>query len=624
MSAPEQPRGEPPPILGPPSTYQTVLFGAPPTSGDPTRPAEWPRLPRAVARRLRSLVRRPRAWAASAAGAAAEAWAGVDVYMRRRLAVLGLVAVVIAVVLTVAVPALPCQFPDGSACPPPDDAAKLAPGNALVYVHADLDRSTSQYRLASSIVARIPTLSLQLIGPLANAIPGVGGVVGFARKIRPWVGNEAALVLLPARGPPQQVDLLAIDDDRGARQFRASIVGARARSRTYRGVDVERGRRGVATAIVNGFLAIGTRSGVRQVIDVATGAKGSTSLADTSAAKAVRDRLPANRVADAYLSPAGAAAVAGRATGLLSSLAPFVAPGATEGAAVALVAGSGTMELEIRSALAPQRARTRPGFFAAFAPFDETLASRLPVRTLAYVGFGQPGKALASLLSQARTEEPGLARSFTRLLRQARKAARLHVRRDLPPALGDEAAVALEPAPGPASDIGQATPYVLYAGAGIDAGRARAALARLRRPVARALVAGRGGHRPKIVAGKLAGVHTASLRVSPLVHLTYAVTKQLLAIATNPAGVAALLHPPAGGLAATDEFDRATSGLGDGSLLAYLNLRGLIALGERAGLAANAGYLTLAPEIHRLDGLGISVRSGPDELDTSARLVVGG
>ena len=67
------------------------------------------------------------------------------------------------------------------------------------------------------------------------------------------------------------------------------------------------------------------------------------------------------------------------------------------------------------------------------------------------------------------------------------------------------------------------------------------------------------------------------------------------------------------------------SGLsGSRSLLAYLNLRGLIAVGERAGLAANPGYRALAPEIHRLEALGISVASAPDDLETSVRLLVGG
>ena len=60
------------------------------------------------------------------------------------------------------------------------------------------------------------------------------------------------------------------------------------------------------------------------------------------------------------------------------------------------------------------------------------------------------------------------------------------------------------------------------------------------------------------------------------------------------------------------------------SMLGYLNLGGLIALGEQAGLAANPAYATFAPEIHRLQALGLAVHELRDELSTDARLVVGG
>jgi Protein of unknown function (DUF3352) len=659
-------RDQPPPRFEPPSSHEAPpLFGParpaePPRSGPEAPLAEPPRPPRRRRRPLGGLRarRRGRVGGAIAGGvvasgarrlgagaraagrgahrvrelvaapvrAAADAWLGLSIYVRRRLAVLAALAGLIAAFFLLAVPALPCQFPGGSACPATDDAVKLVPGDALVYVHADLDRSTSQYQLASSLAARIPTLSAQIISPFAATIPGTGGMPGFVSDVRPWLGDEAALALLPARGPPQQIELLAVGDDRGAGRYRRRLEGRAPRTRPYRGIDIELGRGGVASAIVNGFLVVGTRAGVRQVIDAGTGAKGATPLASAPAASRVRDELPANRVADAYLSPAGVAAVAGRATGILSSLAPFVAPGATKGTAAALVANADTIDLEIRSVLDPQRVRSRPGFFAAFAPFEEKLASRLPAATLAYVGFGEPGRVLTALLSQAGTEEPGLARSLTRVLRKARRAAHVRVRRDALPALGDEAALALEPAPRRSGRPARRTPYVLYAGDGVNARRARTALARLQRPLLRSVGSGRGGgHRPGIAAGNVAGTTTESLRISPALDLTYAVADGLLIAATKPAGVAAMLRPSGETLGATDTFGQATSGLGGNrSLLAYLNLRGLVAVGEQAGLSANPGYRALAPEVHRLEALGVSVASAPDDLETSVRLLVGG
>jgi Protein of unknown function (DUF3352) len=616
----EEPRAsDPPPVEEPPPYAPPPLFG-PPSPVEPVPPPS--ETPRDTPRRARRLKQR----SGSAAQALGRGWRGLDVYVRRRIVLVVLLAALIGAFFAFAVPALPCQFPGGSACAAPDNAAKLVPGNALVYVHADLDRSTSQYQLASSAAARIPTLSAQLLEPFARTIPGTGGMAGFVSQVQPWLGHEAALALLPARGPPQQVNLLAIADEGGARRYQTTLVGPAPQTLPYRGIDVERGRRGVATAIVNGFLAIGTPAGLRQVIDAATDAKGATSLASTAAASDVRDELPASRVADAYLSPAGVRAIAGRATGLLSSLAPFLAPGATKGAAAAIVAGSGKLELEIRSALDPSRVKARPGFFAAFAPFDQTLASRLPASTLAYLGSGQPGRALTGLLGQAGTEEPGLARTFGRVLHRARAAARLRVRRDLLPALGDESAVALEPAPLSAKGrAARRTPYVLYVGGGVNETKARGALARLQRPLLRALGSPGRRHAPGIVAGNVGGAVTESLRLSPTLEVSAAVAQGLLVLATNPAGIGAVLQPVAGGLAASDSFGSATSGLGSGqSLLAYLNLRGLVAVGERAGLTANPGYAALAGELHRLEALGVSVASAPDRLATSVRLLVGG
>ncbi len=57
-------------------------------------------------------------------------------------------------------------------------------------------------------------------------------------------------------------------------------------------------------------------------------------------------------------------------------------------------------------------------------------------------------------------------------------------------------------------------------------------------------------------------------------------------------------------------------------MLGYLNLGALIALAERAGLAANPAYATFAPEIRRLEALGIAVQGTSHQLSTDARLVV--
>jgi hypothetical protein len=580
----------------------------------------------------------------SAARHAGELWAGVDVYLRRRLAIVAAaIAIVLAFVL-LAVPALPCQYPGGDVCAPADDAAPLVPADALAYVHFDVDASTEQYRLAADDVGRIPNLSAQVVGRVLGGLPGISGSASrFETAVRPWLGDEAAVALLPAPRAPQEVELLAVGAADGARRYQRGFAGPGAQTVTYRGTEITVGRGGVTSAIVNGFLAIGTATGTRAVIDTATGAQGAAPLSDSTAAAEVRGMLPAERVADAYLSPRGVAAIAGSPTGVLSSLAPFFAPRATRGVAVGLVAGDGSLELEIRSALDPARAKARPGFFAAFPPFEGTLAAELPASTLAYLGIGEPGRAISSLLAQASTEEPGLARAITAVIGEIRKSGHVAVGRDLLPALGGEGALALEPAPPAATpkggggskpsrlaplpgleDAGTAAggaPYLLYLGGDIDPATARPALVRLEAPIARALAPGSG--RPAFSSQRIAGVTARTLAASPTIDLAFAIVGGRLVIASNPAGVAAVAHG-AGGLGSTSTYEAATAGFpASSSVLAYLDLRGLVALGEQAGLARSPAYAAFAPEIHRLAALGVSVTASPDSLATDARLVLG-
>jgi uncharacterized protein DUF3352 len=571
-------------------------------------------------------------------------WSGTDVYLRRRLVIVAAVVAVALASFLLAVPALPCQYPGGDVCAPPDDAAELVPGDALAYVHFDVDPSTTQYRLATDDVARIPTLSGQLIDRLLAGLPAVGGSEArFDDAIRPWLGNEAALALLPTGGGPQEIELLGVADADAARRYQRSFEGAGASTVTYRGIEITVGSGQVASAIVHGFLAIGTSTGIRAVIDTGTGARDAVALADSPAA-AVRAALPADRVADVYLSPAGTRALAGPLTGVLSTLAPFFAPGATDGVAIGLVAADGSLELQVRSALDPSKARAKPGFFAAFAPFEQTLAGSLPADTLAYLGIGQPGRAVSSLVRQASTEEPGLARAISALLGRVQADGGPARRQDLLPTLGSEGALALEPGPATPAKGGRAStarrpsrsaplpglnpgatsagaPYVLYLGAGIDPKAARAALVRLRTPIARAL-APRAAH-PRFITRRIAGVTAQSVGSPGGLGLTYAIVGDRLVLATNPAGVAAIARG-GGGLADTAAYQQATAGFpSSSSLIAYLDLRELVALGEQAGLARSPAYAAFAGEIRRLDALAISVTSTPDSLATDVRLTLG-
>jgi hypothetical protein len=624
-------------------------------SRNPSPATAAPRRAGQALKRLGSVGRLPQA----AGRGASEFWFGLSIYTRRRLALaLGIVAV-IALIWLAAVPALPCQAPGGETCAPADDAVHIVPEDALAYLHVNVDPDTDQYKDAADVAAGLPAITRQATGRLLSRLPGPnGGPPDFARDIEPWFGGEAALAIVPAGGgAAEEVQLLEAGDDDGARKFADSIASGKPRSSRYKGVEVSVDRRGLATALVGGFLAIGRESGVRDVIDTETGAGGAGSLAGDAAASAARDALPDKRLADAYLSEDGIARLVTNPRGPLATLASVIDPGASRGAALALVASDDGLEVDVRSELDPDRSKAHPGFFSAFPSFQQTLAASLPSDSLGYLGIGDPGKTLKSLLEQASAEEPGLAAAVGNLVQRVKQLGNVDLEKDLLPSLGGEAAFALEPtggggggqkhgekggggashiappqpppgaptapSPSPGALAGPQTPFLEFVGAGVDEDRAKQALARLQAPIAKGLNPSSSRQAPVFKDHRIGDLTAHSLRLSPTVDLTYAIADSTLVIATDPNGVDRLASGE-GGLGGADLFEKATDGF-SGSLatLGYLNLEGLIALGERAGLAEDPAYATFAPEIRKLDALGLAVRSSSGELATDVRLIVG-
>jgi Protein of unknown function (DUF3352) len=566
---------------------------------------------------------------------AAKFWWSLSIYTRRRFVFAVGVAAVIALIVLVAVPALPCQAPGGDVCPPSDDAVHLAPGDSLAYLHVNVDSDTDQFKAADALAARLPSLTQQVVGRLLSQIPGPGGnPPDFAHDVAPWFGGEAAIALIPAgAGAAEEVQLLEVSDPAGAQGYANSISSGKPQKTRYRNVEVQTDRRGLATAEVGGFLAIGRASGIRDVIDAHSGAKGTSSLADDPAASAARSALPDERLADAYLSAGGIARLVASPRGPLSTFASVVSPGASRGVAAALVASDDGLDVDVRSELDAEKAKANPGFFSAFPSFEPSLSGSLPADSLGYVGVGDPGTTLRSLLEQASTQEPGLAAAVGALFKQVKNLGGVNLEADLLPSLGGEAAFALEPSPGAGgganqatppsagSLVGSQTPFLLFLGKGIDETRASKALAGLEDPLAKAL--GSASQAPTFRKHKVGGVAAHSLPLSNTVDLTYAIVDSALVIATDPAGVEQVAS---GGdrLGDADLYRQATGGLpGSVSLLGYVNLQDVVSLAERAGLAQDPAYTTFAAEIRKLEALGLGVQSSESQLATDLRLVIG-
>jgi hypothetical protein len=275
------------------------------------------------------------------------------------------------------------------------------------------------------------------------------------------------------------------------------------------------------------------------------------------------------------------------------------------------VASDSGLELDVRSVLDPAREKSHPGFFAAFPSFGPTLASSMPQSSLAYLGIGDAGQAVHSLLAQSGTREPGLAAAVGDLANRLDElGGQVNLSSQLP-SLGKEAAFALEPSH-------SKTPFGLFFGNDVDANAAGKALADLEKPLAKALAPGE-----KFKTHKTGGVKAHSLKVSGTVDLTYAIVKSALVVATDPKGVDQIASGE-GGLADTSAYHDATDGLPTSvSMIGFVNLEGVTSLAEQAGLAQNPAYATFAPEIRKLDALGFSVVSSPSQLSTDLRLAIG-
>lgn len=558
-------------------------------------------------------------------------WRGLSLFTRRRVAaVAGLIGFV-ALLGVVAIPNLPCQFPGGESCPPPDDAAEIIPAGPLAYVHANLDPETEQVERATEILDAVPQFSGELIERAAASLDLAGQKqVDFESEVRPWFGGELAIAVLNGFPEDERLVALEVSDEQGAEEYASDLIGPGAHNEEHEGVEISIDGDGLATAQVDGFLLIGTEGSVRSGIDTATGVEGAASLAGDEAAEQVRDELPDHRLAEAYVSEFGAAELVGDAQSPLAPFSALVSAGSTRGAAAALTVGEADdVQVAVRSVLDPERAGEAPGFFAAFPGFEPSLPERLTADALGYVGIGDPGETVGALLDQAAAQAPGIVSGFEDLAATLERESDVEIEGELLAGLGSEAAFSLEPRPDDAAADAlpvpgaAGLPYLEFVAEGVDEDQVRRALASLQGPLAAAVDPGSGLQAPVFSERELAGVEARSVRLSPVVELTYAVFDGLAALATDPAGIERLGGGD-GGLDQAALFERATEDFEDEvSLLAFLDLDRLVEVGEGLGLAEDPVYAAFAGEFRRLDAFGLAVVSEEELLATDARLLFG-
>ena len=413
-------------------------------------------------------------------------------------------------VLVVGAVILVASLAGGKDEPRDDEAARLVPRNALVYGHATVEPNSDQWRFAGEVVRKLPTLR-RLRERALRSLSGGDRALDFDTAVRPWIGDEAAIALLPDGRRASSLILVRVADQARARDF---LRGAgRPREQRHRGVTV-RSYGSLATAFVGNFLAIGRPEHVRAAIDT----RGGGSLGDDSLFRSAVRRLEADDpIAYAYASQNGVSRLLRQQGGLVARVGGLLERPGLRAAAASVRAGPNGLRASVSSLLIPA-AGDAPGF-------EPTLTAEIPAGTIAYVG----ARGLDEIFDQL--AQVGAAGSVERVLgRELGTVGRRTLLRAVQPLLGRESALVVSP---PAS-----LPVISLVVANTSREEGGDVVVALQPLLAQLLRAPSGAAQvPTLVPRRIAGVEAVTLRVSPSLELTYAAFDDKLVVSTSPEGV---------------------------------------------------------------------------------------
>ena len=455
-----------------------------------------------------------------------------------------------------------------------DEAVRLVPQSALVYVHVTVEPNSDQWRYAAEVTRKLPTLRALRERALRSLARG-GRRLDFDASVRPWIGDEAALALLPEGRRATSLILVRVADQARARDF---LRGAGdPREEHHRGITV-RTYGGLATAFAGNFLAIGSPRHVRAAIDAREG----RSLGDSAEFRTAVERLETkDPIAYAYAPQAGVNTLLRRQGGLIARVGGLLERPGLEAAAGAVHAERDGLRASVSSSLIPTAGEGE-------SRFRPTLPAEIPADTIAYVG----ARGLEAVFEQL--GELGTPGSIERLLgRELGSVGRRSLLRAIQPLLDRESAVVVSP---PAS-----LPVISIVVAGTTRREGGDVVLALQPLLTRLLRAPAGaGQIPTLEPRRIGEIEAVTLRVSPSLELTYAAFDGKLVVSTSPEGVRRLA---AGGRSLRDNPSFAPGlrrFLRRPSSVVFLDLRRLTALAERAGLGDTPDYRAIEPDIARV------------------------
>ena len=462
---------------------------------------------------------------------------------------------------------------------PSDGLVRLVPASALVYLHASTDPDREGDARLGRLVAALPPAGRALRSIATDVAPGRS--LDLTRDVRPWLGDEAAYALV---APGEPLLLATIADRAGADRLVRRIAGA-AKPTTQDGARLTVNGETAVAVIGEDVLALGGEAAVRAALDRDAGR--GDGLAGSRGFRAATRGRPADRTLDAYASATGVRELPGALAALLDR------PG-LEAAGAAVAAEDDGVRTSVRLAGgAPQD-----------AAFEPQLTERFPEDAAAYLGV----RGAPRLLRFA--ERLGGA-GFSARLRSFLGDAGVDLDRDLLAPLADEVGVAVTPPAG-----GAQAPVVTLKARTRESARTRQALARLQEPLASQLAV--PGTVPSFQPVTIGGLAASTLRLTPELAPTFAVSQAGVVVSTAPSG----LEPPRGTIASAPAF-RTTIGEVPESTdsLVFLDLRQLLALGEQTGLTDISGLATARDDLARVRAAGLVVTEDPArKSDTTAEL----
>ena len=437
------------------------------------------------------------------------------------------------------------------------------------------------------------------------------GPINFARDVRPWLGDEAALAVLPTSGTVSESEIvLDVRDRAKAESFIKRSAGGSSTAK-YRGVAIHRYGT-VATAFVSGDLVIAPEPVIHGAIDRSKGR--GDSLAKAKLFQQAYDGLPAGRVIDVFVSRDGVNRLLAQAGGILGLAGTVVDQPALEAVGASVTASGGKAQLKVHTALDQALAKATP---ATFKPFSPQLVSDVPSGTLAYLGVAGLDRAAGRLIALAGASGAngaGLAQLAARARATLERRAGVDLDRDVLSVLRSEAGLFVLPAvPAPTLAVVAKTP---------DEKRTREALAKLQLPLARLFAppSTGAGQAPTFQDRDIGGVDAFQLRLTPTVELDYAVFDGKLVIATSLAGIRRIKDHKQ---SLTDDaaFQSVLSSRPSTvTSLVFLDFGQLLSVSERTGLGQDPAYLAVRDDLHRVRAVGMATSAGKDE--TTAEITI--